>query len=283
MTTDVMTPVVAPAGGRRPRLLIGVLSTVAALVVAIVVVAWAPWSGSGPTPGRPGGLTFSNTTDTSVALTWNAPARGPAPDHYLIWQDGVVVGSVPSSVTSYDVRGLTPASSYEFQIMATLGGQGSARSAPLAASTLTPPVSAAVLTGPWTTHYRVTSSFRDFTYLVGRRWSDSWQFTPECASGPCNVRLNGVISGPGQADHDFSTTLTRSGGTYTGTVKLVGFEICKVNGSTYPARSTLTFRIKITGARGQNKTWAATSWAGTMVSLLTNCTDTWRTTIGGTP
>jgi hypothetical protein len=155
------------------------------------------------------------------------------------------------------------------------------------------PVSAAVLAGTWASRYQVlTSSPHEITYVVGKRWADTWTFTPGCASGPCGVRLSGVISGPGNSSgHSFTVSLRRRGAVYAGTAALTGFEYCDYSayGRRYPDQTTLTFRIKVTRARMRGPAWAAVAWAGTVMSYIpvtragsTSCAaDSWSAAISG--
>jgi len=212
---------------------------------------------------RPAGLTTSSATASSVAFSWSGPATGPAPDSYLIIEDGQAVGSVPGTTTTYQAAGLAPATSYQFQVQAVRGGTRSPRSSVLTASTTVPPVSDAVLTGPFTAYSKVVRwSPLDTTYKAGDTFTDNWQFVPNCSSGPCSVTLNGAVN-----HHSFTTTLYRSGADYAGTVTLTDFEYCNYAnvGTAYPIADRMEFRIAVSQGGVSDGKWTATAFAGTMV------------------
>jgi hypothetical protein len=127
-----------------------VITLVAVVVVAGLaagLVVWAPWT---PPPVlRPAGLTAGPATANSVSLRWSPPATGPLPEKYLILSNGTAAATVAGTITSYRQAALTPASTYQYHLVAVRGGKRSPPSAPLAVRTLTPPVSQARLRGPW--------------------------------------------------------------------------------------------------------------------------------------
>ena len=244
---------------RRMWIIFGAAAAVVVVVAALLV--FKPWSTT--TVLQPTGLSTASATSDSIRLSWSPPASGPQPSRYLIIEDGQQIGSVPGSVTSYQATGLAPDSSYQFQVEAVRGSQDSPRSTVVTADTTTPPVSDALLTGQWTAYYRVLQwSPSDTTYKVGNTWSDGWQFTPNCSSGPCSVTLDGSIN-----NHSFTTVMTPSDGAYVGSVTLTDFEYCDYAsvGTTYPIADHMTFRIVVNKAAVSNQTWTATSFAGTMV------------------
>jgi hypothetical protein len=238
------------------------IAAVGVLGLIVGLVIWAPWQS--PPLLRPTGLTAGPSTTSSVVFRWSGPATGPLPDKYVILAAGKVIASVPGTVTSYRIPGLAPATAYQYRVAAVRGGKRSAPSAVLAMSTLTPPVSAARLQGSWTTSYKVIRSGGG-TLSVGKKWTDTWSFRPNCAAGPCTVVLSGPITGPGNyTPTPFTVHLARAGAVYTGTTKAHITE-CGSPGSTVPVHNTLTFRITVTKAAVVSRAWGATSWAGTMV------------------
>ncbi|MDW2800368.1 glycosyl hydrolase family 18 protein [Clostridium boliviensis] len=64
----------------------------------------------------PQNLNAGNITDTSVTLTWEAPAGSTRVREYQIYKNNTYLGST-SSVT-YAVNGLTPATTYQFYVKA---------------------------------------------------------------------------------------------------------------------------------------------------------------------
>jgi hypothetical protein len=231
----------------------------AAVVVALALLAglliWAPWKS--PPLLRPTGLTAGPATTSSVTFRWSRPATGPPPGRYVILHDGRVAGSVPGTVTSYRGTGLAPATAYRYRVAAERGGQRSAPSLVIVVTTATPPVSAARLQGQWTVGLKLT---RGVAGLAGpRSWDETWQATPKCAAGPCDVRLSGGLNG-----HAFTTTLTRAGAVYQGKITGNVFP-CGSKSKSFPIRSTVRIRITVGTARVEDSQWTAGSWAGRMV------------------
>lgn len=85
-------------------------------------------------PTVPQGLSASNTTQTGTTLNWQASVDDHAIDHYMVFQDGIMLGS--TAQLNYQVNNLNPATTYNFTIMAMdAAGNGSALSAPLQVTT----------------------------------------------------------------------------------------------------------------------------------------------------
>jgi hypothetical protein len=188
-----------------------------------------------------------------AALSWSRPPTGPLPDKYLILSDGRLAGSVAGMATSYRQAGLTPASTYQYRVVAVRGGKRSPQSAVLAVSTLTPPVSQARLQGSWSVDLRYLQrvfGIRNVTLPA--------KAVPACAAGPCDAMLR-ITS----HRHPFSVKLTRAGAVYRGRT-LVDFIRCGTASNSIPDPMTLTFRLRVTSAVGEGQVWAATSLVGTM-------------------
>jgi len=246
------------ARNRRRRWAVSGLAAAAVLAAVVGVMVAAPWKPP-PVPPvlRPTGLIGDSATVSSVALRWSGPATGPAPDKYDIVQDGQVVGSVPGNITYYQDAGLAPDTSYQFQVIAIRDGKRSPQSVVLSITTLTPPVSAAVLNGEWPANYRVTS-LSNFTWNGTKSWSETWTFFPVCRAGPCNVTLHGEFGGS-----PFTATLARTGSVYAGTAALNNWATCGASGPHSP--SVLRIRIQVQQAGVIGMTWAASSWSGTAI------------------
>jgi len=249
------------ARNRRRRWAVSGVAAAAVLGAIAGLIIAAPWKPP-PVPPvlRPTGLIADSATISSAAFRWSGPATGPVPDKYDILQDGQVVSSVPGNITYYKDAGLAPDTSYQFQVIAIRNGKRSPQSVVLSITTLTPPVSAAVLDGPWTVNEKTISASPPNPNGIGKigsTWTDSWTFTPDCAVGACNVTLKGTYDG-----YHFTASLTRAGATYTGTAGLDKFTYC-VKPTNY-VHDTLHFRIQVQGAGVQDLTWTASSWAGTI-------------------
>jgi Protein kinase domain/Fibronectin type III domain len=231
---------------------------------------------------RPAGLTAGPATSSSASFSWLAPATGPLPDKYVILQNGAVIGTVRGTVSSYEAQGLAPASSYRYQVMAVRGGRDSPKSPVLAESTLTPPISAARLDGTWAAHYRVVGAYpydpNSPLSNVGKKWTDTWTFTPNCAVGPCDVTLAGAFFG-----YAFHVSLARAGAVYSGTGRLNNYSYCVYTSN--KIRDTVNIHIRVKRAGVASQTWAASSWAGTVnlyepYSPAGNCySDTFKMTV----
>lgn len=242
---------VAPRRRRRWALVTLVAVVVASLAAGLVVWA-APWV---PPPVlRPAGLVAGPATANSVSFRWSRPPTGPLPDKYLILNGGMVAGSVPGTATSYRQANLTPATKYQYRMVAVRGGERSPQSASLAVSTLTPPISQARLQASWIVNVKYVQR------VFGRASeTQSWEINPVCAAGPCDTVLWATTS-----LDSFSVKLTRTGAAYQGRT-VVNFTQCGTAGNSISDPTTLTIRVRATAAAGQGQAWAATSLAGTMV------------------
>ena len=233
------------------------MTAVAALLgIAAGTVIWAQWQRhpAGPAPAQPTRLTAGRATDTSVAISWSAPSSGPLPSRYLILRDGRVIGSVAGTTTSYRAIGLAPGISYSYQVLAVRGGSRSSRSTPITVTTTTPPVSAAVLAGTDTVHYKNVRTYGLASKLSLR--TDTWSFRPKCATGPCSVGLVGAVGGS-----QFTATLHRSGAVYRGKATLKNGAVC----GSVSYKSKLTIQVAVRTGRPADRQWLAASWAGRLI------------------
>jgi fibronectin type III domain protein len=205
------------------------------------------------------GTETANASGTaySVAISWSGPASGPQPDNYEIFRNGAQAGTVLGNQTSFTVNGLTPDTSYSFQVVAVRGGTSS-----LASETKTvqtpPSLSDAVLSYAGTVTEKmlsITPAQPGWTFKLGATKTDSWTMTPNCASGPCSVTLDGAYNG-----YTYTTTLTQSGATYTGSTTLKDYYYCIATTNTFSA--TLNISITVNNASTQNGAWTATSFTG---------------------
>ncbi len=244
---------VPAVGGPRRRRRWAVLLLVAVVMLGLAagLVVWAPWT---PPPVlRPAGLVAGSSTANSVTFHWSRPATGPLPDKYLILGSSPGSGgSVAGTATSYRQVGLTPATTYQYRVVAVRGGKRSPKSALLTVRTLTPPISQARLLGSWDVHLKTIApaSGPRNGYMV-------WQLSPACATGTCDVILHGK-----NGRFPFTVKLTRVGAAYTGHT-VTQFGGCGTRANSIPDPVTLRIQIHPTKAVGKNQVWAATSIAGT--------------------
>ncbi len=122
-------------------------------VAAANAVGTGPWSATSPAytphatvPGLATGVVGSNATSTSIDVSWTAPYDGGSPilqyavrrssDGGATWAPGYTYVSGSPAPTSVTVTGLTPGTSYVFQVAVrnAVGWAGvwSASSAPTA-------------------------------------------------------------------------------------------------------------------------------------------------------
>ncbi|MGV9243046.1 chitinase [Streptomyces sp. NPDC003710] len=102
------------------------------------VSVYGPDGGGGgdpsPTvPAAPTGLTVSSTTSSSASLSWNAVSGATG---YNVYQGGTKVSGVTGA--SATVTGLSPSTSYSFQVTAVNAAGESPKSAPVTATTAPP-------------------------------------------------------------------------------------------------------------------------------------------------
>jgi hypothetical protein len=231
-----------------------VVTLVAVVVVAGLVAGLVVWVHRPPPPVlRPAGLVAGPSTANSITFRWARPATGPLPDKYLILSDGRAAGTVAGTVTTYRKAGLTPASTYQYRVVAIRDGKRSPQSAALAVNTRIPPMSQARLQGLWTVYAKNIGH-----KPVNRNGTLSWDFIPACAAGACNV-----VAHVKDGKRSFKLTLTRAGAVYRGHA-VANFGGCGPHGSKIPDPATVKFRIRIKDAVGEGQVWAATSLTGTM-------------------
>jgi hypothetical protein len=77
-------------------------------------------------PPAPVNVTIISTTDTSVFVVWQAPPMlsGSIVQYVVMWSprasnNGIYQAFVNSSITEYNISGLTPGTSYMIQVMKT--------------------------------------------------------------------------------------------------------------------------------------------------------------------
>jgi hypothetical protein len=237
---------------RRRRWAVFLLAAVVVLGLAAGLVVWAPWT---PLPVlRPSGLVAGPSTANSIAFRWSRPPAGPLPDKYLILGSGTVASAVAGTVTSYRQASLTPATTYQYRVVAVRGGKRSPGSAVLTVRTLTPPISQARLHGSWQVYGKNIGHVPG-----GRNGYMSWQLSPACAAGACGAMLH-VKDGR----FSFKMKLARAGAVYEGQTR-ASFGRCGRGASSIPDPATVKIKIRVTKAAGEIQEWAATSLTGTMV------------------
>jgi serine/threonine protein kinase len=243
-----------------------IIAAAVAVVAAVGLLIWAPWSVRSLQP--PTGLQAASANTSSVSLSWSDRGSGPAPSQYEVWQNGVAIGSVSGNTDSYRVNGLDPDTTYRYQVQAIRGSDRSARSAVLAASTQTPPLSAAQIEGSWQVQFTVVeaSSHDAFFTYEGHTWTVQWTFSPDCSVAGCVGTLSGYISG---TNGFANATLFASGDGYVATARVDNIEFCDYSqyGTGYPTDDMITIQVRATKAHPSGPAWTATTWDGTFTML----------------
>ena len=263
---------------RRRRWAVFLFAAVVVLGLAAGLVVWAPWT---PPPVlRPSGLVAGPSTANSITFRWSRPPTGPPPDKYLILGSGPAASSVAGTATSYRQASLTPATIYQYRVVAVRGGKRSPGSAVLTVRTLTPPISQARLQGSWQVYAKNIGPARG-----GRNGYMRWQLSPPCAAGACDVMLR-VKDGR----FSFKMKLARAGAVYEGQTR-ASLGRCGPRTSSIPDPATVKIKIRVSKAAGESQDWAATSLTGTMVqtsqyvsSAAFYCTaSTFKASLAGNP
>ncbi len=210
-----------------------------------------------PSTGKP---TTGPVTTSSVTVRWTPPANSPAPDRYEVLRDGDVIHAVENTTMVYKDTGLGPATAYGYQVVAKWGENRSDPSPTLTLRTATPSLSAARLTGSSLPVKSTVTNVVGITNLnKGLTWTNNWDLTARCATGPCDVQVAGDITPPNFKPGTFNVRLTRRGAVYTGatTARLTKCGDIDVT-------DTVTFRIVVKSAGTEGKEWLAKTWTGTI-------------------
>jgi hypothetical protein len=258
---SVPQPAPAPlAHNGRQWSVVVALSMVAGTVIGLAL--FPPWTA---TPvARPTQLASAARTATSVTISWSPPLSGPRPTRYVIDLGQAPIGSVPGTVTTYRAEDLAPGTRFTFRVIALQGTRQSQASTAITVRTSTPPVWDAALTGQWVVHYSKVTT-QNFNFSGPGLTTDTWTFTPQCATFQCPVALAGAI-----AASKFTATMRLSGKTYTSTSTDTTIAEC---GST-PIASTLMLKIRVLAGTVTKGRWSATSWSGSLILSIpssTNC------------
>jgi hypothetical protein len=201
----------------------------------------------------PVGLTANQTTWTTSTIRWSASPKGPVPAKYLIYRGGTLVTALTGTTISYAATGLTPATTYQYQVAAQWGSKTSGLSAPLAVATLTQP-----LQGPVPVKLKTTSTPGGGASLkVGQSWSDSWSFSSACTGNQCTLTATAEFAIPGFSVTPWTMTLVTSDGGYYGSTRADVTECSKTN-----VDNSITMRINADNGAVRNGAW--NSWNGTL-------------------
>lgn len=212
-------------------------------------------------PSAPTGLKVTARTTTTITVQWMVP-EGAAIDQFSVLRDEAEVATVPGTARTFADKGLSPGRSYSYQLVAVLGGASSEESAVLKATTATPPVSEARLTGTYDIDGKITKSSSTLTLggdpALNQTIGGSWTITPKCDAGACDAVLKGSLGG-----HQFTMNLKRDGAEYTGSTT-AQISYCTGPNGKIEVTDTLTFKGTVTKAGLEGNAWVATAWKGTL-------------------
>jgi hypothetical protein len=239
----------APPKPRKPRNTgkirrrAGIIATAAlafAVAAAGTVYVIHPW----PYPVlQPMGLVLvtEQRAATSISIGWSNTGSGPLPDKYVILRDGTVAATVPGNVNHFTEEGLAPGTKYDFRVIAYRGQAHSVSSQDLSVATPAPSLPEAVFNSVFTVTETIETGGDSVNGGTnGTTSQDDWDFSSNCAMGPCEAGVNGSL---GDSIPFFTVVLKPSGGgSYTGTVN--DYQAC---GDT-ESDTTLTITIKPSSA-----------------------------------
>ena len=217
---------------------------------------------SGPSPvamvttlaPSPVGLKVASTY-TTATLTWKPSPLGPAPDKYLVYDQGEQAATLDGATTTYVEHGLLEGAPFQYTVVAEWGTVSSAPSA-----TDSGTIRSAPLMNLQDVNVTPTSIPSDATGgTVGRAFPTSWDFTPQCAMSACTMTVNLVVPGPQERGFPLTVKVTPSGADYTGSTQ-AKFAVC--------AGTVTTDTIKLTlvpdTSQISNGHWG--HWTGTVVA-----------------
>jgi hypothetical protein len=217
---------------------------------------------SGPSPvasvttlaPSPVGLKVASTY-TSATLTWKPSPLGPAPDKYVVYDQGERAATLGGATTSYVQRGLTQGTAFQYTVVAEWGTVSSTPSATDSGTTRSAPLDN--LQNAIVTTTSIPSNATGGT--VGKAFPTSWNFTPQCSTNACTMTVNLVVPGPGERGFPLTVKVTPSGADYTGSAQ-AKFAECSGTVTTDAIKVTLVpDKSQIT-----NGQWG--HWTGTVVA-----------------
>lgn len=125
-------------------------------------------------PSQPADLAATASGSSSIHLTWTASKDNIGVHHYAIYRDGASTPAGTSSTTSFDDTGLSPSTTYSYNVSAVdAAGNESTLSAPASAMTAAGPV--AVFSDTFETgNLSKWTSVSGLTVQQAERFAGSW-------------------------------------------------------------------------------------------------------------
>jgi hypothetical protein len=202
----------------------------------------------------PVSVAVAKATWTTVTVHWSPSPQGPVPNQYTVYNGTTELASLPGTTDSYSLTGLVAGQSYQVSVSARWGSATSAPSTPIQAATLDAPLSGSV---PLT--MKVTSTPGSGASLtVGEHWTDTWQFTANCASTSCTLTDSAEFAPPNLQVKQFTVKLTPSGDGYSGSTTA---EVTSCDG--VAVHNTISLSVYPNSGAVANGGW--TKWNGSMV------------------
>jgi hypothetical protein len=214
----------------------------------------APSPSVAPTVGLPVNLVASTQQlPIGVALTWSAPAGQGSILGYLVYRNGVQIGTLPGSTTTYTDDRVSPGNSYTYEVLTR--GEGSIESDRVSTvvDVPVPALSAARLSGNFNVKVKTTSQF-GYTDDLGK-FTLGWNFKAKCGEGACDVTWKDLNY------KQFKVTLDRKSAKYSGADTGKFFGSC--NGVT--GTSTLTVEFHVVKAKAIDGEWRVSKFSGTLI------------------
>jgi hypothetical protein len=217
---------------------------------------------SGPSPAAmvttlapsPVGLKVASTY-TSATLTWKPSPLGPAPDQYVVYEQGERAATLDGASTSYVERGLVEGTAFQYTVVAEWGTVSSAPSATDSGTIRSAPLSN--LQDVTVTPTSIPSGATGGT--VGKAFPTSWNFTPQCATTACTMTVNLLVPGLQERGFPLTVRVTPSGADYTGSTQ-AKFAECSGTATTDAIKLTLV----PDNSQISNGQWG--HWTGTVVA-----------------
>lgn len=211
-------------------------------------------------PGAPSGLVLSNATSTTIVLTWTPSQTGTQPISYQVqyspagagsWSSGPATAGSSATITS-----LTPATSFDFRVVALNSG-GSATSPTATAST-----TAAATASPSAPTAVSAGSPTSSTILVG--WT-----APASGTAPFSYQVAYRVTGTSPWTN-FGSPVTSTSQTVTGLVAQTSydFQVTAVNSAGSSTSSPVTAITSATPVAGAGSV-AGSQTSGTAAPVIT--------------
>jgi chitodextrinase len=192
-------------------------------------------------PTAPASLTAGSITQTTFTLSWTASTDNVGVTGYEIYQNGTLKGT--STTTSYNVTGLTAATTYSFTVKAKdAAGNVSAASAAKSVTTL----SASDTQAPTAPTSLTATSISQTTFTLG--WTAS---TDNVGVTGYEIYQNGTLKGTSTST-SYSVTGLTAATTYSFTVKAKDAAGNVSTASTAKSVTTLATSISYCASKGSN-------------------------------